>query len=308
MLPRILLPALHPAPGKPAARGQSWFSESLARGLLVLRAFSRERPRLRASEVAELTKLSRAAVRRHLMTLQSLGYVGVEDERFFLRPRILDIGYGYLSSAGIEELIEPILQEIAVTADGASHFAILDDWQVLFVASVPSRRMRNTFTVAGGRMPAYVGSLGPTLLAWLPGPVIKNYLRQTKRVRFTDTTVAGEAEILARLARVRANGYAVNRGEYTDGIVGVAIPLRNRQGQVIAALNINRFSPRPPRPEQIKSDLAILKEAAMQIEAALQTPAWIKRHGFAPFNAASDASVAAARSKSRSGQLSVPKV
>lgn len=82
----------------------AWFSESLARGLLVLRVFNRERPRLSASEVAELTSLSRAAARRYLLTLQDLGYVGVDQDRYYLRPRILDLGYGYLSSTGIEEL------------------------------------------------------------------------------------------------------------------------------------------------------------------------------------------------------------
>lgn len=256
---------------EPTTVTESWFSESLARGLLVLRAFSRDRPRLRVSEVAEIANVSRAAARRYLLTLQRLGYVGADDDRYFLRPRILDLGYGYLSSAGIEALAEPVLEEIAVRADGASHLAILDDWQVLIVGSVPSQRMRNVFTVAGGRLPAYVGSLGPVLLAWLPEPTLRNYLHQTARRSFTPTSLTSEADIMERLAEVRAKGYAVNKGEYTDGIVGVAIPLRNREDRVVAALNVNRFSPRPLLPEQIKQDLIVLRNAAAQIEAALQS-------------------------------------
>jgi len=250
---------------------ESWFSESLARGLLILRAFSRDRPRLRVSEVAEIANVSRAAARRYLLTLQRLGYVGADDDRYFLRPRILDLGYGYLSSSGVEALTEPVLEEIAVRADGASHLAILDDWQVLIVGSVPSQRMRNVFTVAGGRLPAYAGSLGPVLLAWLPEASLRSYLGLIDRKSFTPTTLTREADIMDRLADVRAKGYAVNKGEYTDGIVGVAIPLRNREDRVVAALSVNRFSPRPLRQDQIKQDLAVLREAAAQIEAALRS-------------------------------------
>ena len=99
------------APSKEKPSSAAWFSESLARGLAVLRIFSREHPRLSVSEVAELTSLSRAAARRYLLTLQDLGYVGAEDDKYYLRPRILDLGYGFLSSTGIEELAEPILQD-----------------------------------------------------------------------------------------------------------------------------------------------------------------------------------------------------
>jgi IclR family transcriptional regulator, pca regulon regulatory protein len=249
----------------------AWFSESLARGLSVLRVFSRYHARLSVSEVAELSSLSRAAARRYLLTLQDLGYVGAERDRYYLRPRVLDLGYGFLSSTGIEELAEPVLQDIAQRAEGASHLAIFDNWQVLIAASVPSPRMRNVFTVAGGRLPAYVGSLGPVLLAWLPEATLRHYLERTPLKAFTESSLTQEADIVTRLAEVRAKGYAVNKGEYTEGIVGVAIPLRNRSGQVVAALNVNRFSGKLLRADQIKKDLGVLREAAAHLEAALQT-------------------------------------
>lgn len=131
--------------------------------------------------------------------------------------------------------------------------------------------MRNVFTVAGGRMPAYVGSLGPILLAWLPAATLQRYLDRTPLKAFTETSLTREADILARLAEVRAKGYAVNKGEYTEGIVGVAIPLRNRSGRVVAALNVNRFSGKLLRTDQIKKDVGILREAAKHLEAALHT-------------------------------------
>lgn len=255
---------------KPPAQA-AWFSESLARGLLVLRVFNREHPRLSVSEVAELTSLSRAAARRYLLTLRDLGYVGADSDKYYLRPRILDLGYSFLSSTGIEELAEPILQDVALRAEGASHLAIFDDWQVLIAASVPSPRMRNVFTVAGGRMPAYVGSLGPVLLAWLPDAMLRQYLAWTPLKAFTKASLTREGDILKRLVDVRAKGYAINKGEYTEGIVGVAIPLRNRSGRVIAALNVNRFSGKLLQADQIKKDLTVLREAAVHLEAALQT-------------------------------------
>lgn len=247
---------------------ESWYSESLARGLLVLRAFGRDAERLRMSEVADRTGLTRAAARRFLLTLADLGYVGQDGNYFYLRPRILDLGYAYLSSVRVDQLVEPVLEDIAEKTRAASYFAVLDNDETLFVAGVPSPLMASVFMGVGGRIPAYAGSLGKVLLAWLTQAELDGFLARSQRVRHTDKTVVEPEALRARLAEVRAQGYAVNYGEFIEGIVGVAIPVRNRGGEVVAAINVNRFSPQPLSREEIEAYVAVLREAVLPIERA----------------------------------------
>lgn len=223
------------------------------------------------TEVAERAGLTRAAARRFLLTLQELGYVGESAGYFYLRPRILDLGYGYIASVRIEELVEPMLEEVADKTKAAVHFAVLDDDQALFIAGVPSRLMASTFLGVGARMPAYAGSLGQVLLAWQPSAQIDSYLKRTVRVIHTSSTIIDAKTIRARLADVRRLGYAVNTGEYIEGIVSVAIPVRNRNGDVIAALNVNRYSPRPLDQSEIDTYLDILRQAVNPIEKAFRS-------------------------------------
>src|SRR5215472_18801020 len=107
---------------KVAADRAAWFSESLARGLLVARAFDRTSPRMRASEVALKTGLTRAAARRYLLTLRELGYVGSDGDWFYPMPRILELGYSFISSARLEDFVEPILKRLSDETGTAAHF------------------------------------------------------------------------------------------------------------------------------------------------------------------------------------------
>src|SRR5688572_2455780 len=98
-----------PADGE---RNNGSFVQSLDRGLAVIRAFSHETPRLRLTDVARETGLTRAAARRFLLTLEALGYVGTDGSHFFLRPRVLELGYAFLSSFGVAEVAQDHLEHL----------------------------------------------------------------------------------------------------------------------------------------------------------------------------------------------------
>lgn len=250
----------------PVVPARDWFSESFARGLRVIRAFGRDTPRLRIADVATRTGLTRAAARRYLLTLQELGFVGADADIFFLRPRVLDLGYGYLASVRIDEFVEPVLKDLSDATQGAAHLAVLDRDETLFLAGVPSRRMRHVFTSVGGRMPAYAGSLGQVLLAGLHPVQLDAYLERVERVRFTPTTMVEAEVIRTRLAEVRHRGYAVNQGEYLEGVMSVAVPVHAAAGEVIAAVNANRYSTAPLEEAEIAEYVTLLRDAAAQIE------------------------------------------
>ena len=157
----------------------AWFSESLARGLTVARAFDRQSPRMRCSEVAAKTGLTRAAARRYLLTLRDLGYVGNDGDWFYPMPRILELGYSFISSARLEDFVEPILRRLADESGAAAHFAVLDKNETLCLGSVFSPKMFGFYISIGARHPAYAGSLGKVLLSGLSEKKLDEYLARS---------------------------------------------------------------------------------------------------------------------------------
>jgi IclR family transcriptional regulator, pca regulon regulatory protein len=263
-------------PEKPA-----WFSESLARGLMVARAFDRQSPRMRCSEVAAKTGLTRAAARRYLLTLRDLGYVGNDGDWFYPMPRILELGYSFISSARLEDFVEPILRRLADETETSAHFAVLDKNETLCLGSVFSPKMSGFFMSIGARHPAYAGSLGKALLAGLGDRQLDAYLASVPRAAHTPETLTSTAALRREIVEARKLGYAVNRGELNIGIVGLAVPVRGKDGSVAAVVNVNWISVHGIKNADIKRCLGPLREAAKQIEIRLSSGAvptgWISR-------------------------------
>jgi IclR family pca regulon transcriptional regulator len=253
-----------------APQGSAYHSESLARGLMVIRAFGHDFPRLRAIEVAKRTGLSRAAARRYLLTLQDLGYVGSEADVFYLRPRLLDLGFSYLSSIGVEDIVQPVLSRISEKTQASSTFAVLDRGEVVFVARAPSKGIFMLATSIGGRVAAHATTLGQVLLAAMPPAELDRYLAETKRIAFTKRTITDAPALRRKLDRVRAEGYALSHSEQFEGIVAVAVPVHNQRGEVVAAVNINMYPANASKIKVAKKHVAVLREEVRELELALQ--------------------------------------
>ena len=259
----------------------AWFSQSLARGLVVARAFDREAPRMRSIDVAAKTGLTRAAARRYLLTLKELGYLGADGDWFYPMPRILELGYSFISSARLEEFVEPILKTLSDQTGAAAHFAVLDKNETLCLGSVFSSKMFGFFIAIGARHPAYAGSMGKVLLSGLTDKQLDDYLGSVRRMAHTAETLINATALRREILTVRKTGYAINRGELNTGIVGVAVPVRGKDGSVAAVVNVNWISVHPIKTVEIKRYLGPLREAAKQIELRLSSGAvpvgWIAR-------------------------------
>jgi IclR family pca regulon transcriptional regulator len=217
------------------------FVQSMSRGLAVMRALSAPRP-LTLSDVARASGLSRAAARRFLLTLEQLGYVRADAGRFALTPRVLELGFAYLSALGLPEVAQPHLERLVEEVRESSSVSVLDGAEIVYVARVPTRRIMNVTISVGTRFPAQATSMGRVLLADLDGA------RREELLAF-----AGE-ELLAQLDRVAAAGYALVDGELESGLRSVAAPIRDRGGRVAAAVNIAAAAERRTV-EAIRADL-----------------------------------------------------
>jgi IclR family transcriptional regulator, pca regulon regulatory protein len=220
----------------PPARNTT-FVQSLDRGLAVIRAFDAQHPRLQLSEVARATGLTRAAARRFLLTLVELGYVRLEGREFSLRPRVLELGYAYLSGITLPEVALPHLEALVARVDESSSVAVLDGDDVVYVARVPTKRIMTVAITVGTRFPAHATSLGQALLAHLPPRELEDYLARATLQRLTARTITDRARLAARLERVRAQGYAMADQELEEGLRSASVPVHNRDGVVVAAVN-----------------------------------------------------------------------
>jgi IclR family pca regulon transcriptional regulator len=251
---------------------EAHFVQSLERGLAVIRAFDAQRPELTLSEVARLCDLTRAAARRFLLTLTDLGYVRTDGRLFRLTPRVLELGYAYLSSLSLPEVAAPHLERLVEEVHESSSMCVLDRDDVVYVARVPTARIMTVAINVGTRFPAYATSMGRVLLAALPPPALAEYLGRVELRRLAPRTVATADALGAELARVREQGYAIVDQELEEGLRSVAAPVRDRTGVVVAAINVSVTATRTSL-DKIRTDLVPpLVAAASRIEADLHAP------------------------------------
>lgn len=245
------------------------YVQSLARGLEVIRAFGQERPSPTLSEVAQATGLARAVVRRSLLTLQHLGYVDQKERQFILTPRVLELGYPYLSSLALPDLAQPFMEAVSRRVGESCSMAVLDDTEIVYVARVPVRRILAVSLSVGARLPAFAASMGRVLLGGLPDDALDAWLARAPTEPLTPHTITQKGALRAEILRVRAQGYAVVVQELELGLCSVAVPLRDRQGRTIAALNVGMPFRTGARARATQEILPALREAAKSIEGAL---------------------------------------
>jgi IclR family transcriptional regulator, pca regulon regulatory protein len=248
------------------------FVQSLDRGLAVIRAFGPERERLSLSEVAKATGLTRAAARRFLLTLVKLGYVRNDGREFSLRPRVLELGYAYLSGLALPEVAAPHLEELVARLHESSSISVLDGHQIVYVARVPTKRIMTVAISVGTRFPAYATSMGRVLLAALTEEELDGYLAEATFERLTARTVTNPDRLRAIVRDAARQGYAIVDQELEEGLRAVAAPIRGAAGGGTAAINVSAHASRVSMVAMRGKILPALQETARQIEADLQGP------------------------------------
>jgi IclR family pca regulon transcriptional regulator len=247
------------------------FVQSLSRGLAVIRALDSPEP-MTLSDVARKSELSRATARRLVLTLEQLGYVQQSGGRFALTPRVLELGFAYLSALGLPEVAQPHLERLVEQVRESSSISVLDGESVVYVARVPTRRIMNVMISVGTRFPAYATSMGRVLLAGLEAPQRAQLLDQIELRSLAHDTVTTRAQLEAELDRVSEQGYAIVDQELESGLRSVAAPIRDRRNRVIAAVNLAVQAARMSVEEISQTLLCPLLSTAAAIERDLGGP------------------------------------
>ena len=215
------------------------FVEAVARGLDVLTAFGDAPGPLTLAEVAERTDLARPTARRILLTLAHLGFVRAHDGRYAVTPRVLDLGYVHVQSLGLWDVARPHLEDLVALTGESSSIAQLDGSDIVYVCRVAVPKLVGLRVAIGTRFPALQTSLGKVLLAALGPDELEAVLAQPTRSGLEPRWRPDAAERDAVLSEVRARGWSMADEELTLGIRSAAAPLRDGDGRVVAALNVN---------------------------------------------------------------------
>lgn len=241
--------------------------QALARGLSVLRAFGSDRPEMTIADAAKATSLSRATVRRIFLTLQVLGYASEDTHRrWSLTPRVLELGFSYLSSVDIWELAYPFMRTVSETTGESCSVTVLDGDSSVYVARVPANKVMSVTLGVGSRLPAWVASHGRVLLSDWPEDELERFLRKQPRRAITDETIWEVGPLMTAIKQVKIDGYSLVIDELEQGLMALAVPLRDRRGTIKAALHISASSNTTSKQTALSLFLPALQRAAGEIQ------------------------------------------
>ncbi|GGI93303.1 IclR family transcriptional regulator [Polymorphobacter multimanifer] len=245
------------------------YVNSLARGLEVICAFTRSRPKMTLSEIARATGMTRATVRRFLLTLVREGYAEKDEKMFSLKPKILELGYSALSSMGILDVVQPIMNDLSRNLQESAFVAVLTGDYVTYIARATSERLVNVSITVGSRTPAHAVSTGRVLLAAEPDEMLHRYLDRVSLEKLTPNTITSKVKLRAAIDSARIDGFSIVDQELEIGLGSIPVPIRNGEGRVLAALNVCCPSARMTTEDMQKHILPQLMIAAQAVTRGL---------------------------------------
>jgi IclR family transcriptional regulator, pca regulon regulatory protein len=254
------------------ARPSREFVKGVQRGFAVIKAFSADLHALTIAEVAARTGLTRAVARRYLLTLQELGCVVQNGSHFKLTPRLLDLGFTYLSTLDVAHFAQPAMENVVEKLHESCSVSVLDGSDCVYVARVPAKRIMSINLVVGSRLPAHATSMGKVLLASLSAEAFDAYFANARLNRLTKRTICDETTLRRVVKEVRERGWAFADQESEDGVRTVAAPIVDRSQQTVAAINVSGHAGRVSMKELRSHYLPVVLDAARQISRALGAP------------------------------------
>lgn len=240
----------------------------MAKGLAVLESFDTQRQRLNATLAAERAGLTRAAARRHLLTLAHLGYLETDGSWFWLSPKVLRFSGSYLATARLPRAIQPTLNRLAVQTGESFSTVVLDGDQVVIVARSGSAQLAYGLHL-GARLPAHATSTGRVLLAGKGRAEFAAWMKGRELPRLTGHTLVDAKAFRALVEEVRRQDYCVASEEHELGVHALAVPLRDMEGRTVAALNVVTTRQRLEGKALQKQLLPLLQEAAAEARPLL---------------------------------------
>ncbi|WP_096203151.1 IclR family transcriptional regulator [Bacillus sp. FJAT-45350] len=242
-----------------------YLSNSLVRGLEILKMFTPENPTYSLAEISQNLGVSRTVPYRFLYTLQTLGYLYQDEvtKRYGLTPKVLELGYSYLNTLQLPDIAKPYMEELRDHTKFSTHLGLLEGHEVVYVSRVPNIGVTTVTINIGSRLPAHATAMGKCLLSYLTEEQLYAKFAGVELKQFTQRTKTLPKDLLSELEEIKEKGYAISDGEFEAEIRSVAAPIV-KNNQVIAAINI--AAPKAElREENLESIIQEVVHCATQI-------------------------------------------
>ncbi len=248
-------------PDNPALARRDWIA-GLDKGLGLLESFDEQNPRMGATQAAQRCGLTRTAARRYLLTLAHLGFLGTDGKLFWLTPRVLRLGQSYLDSARLPRIVQPFLQRVTAGTMEVAYLSVLDGDDIVYIARNGPSRAMNTGYVLGGRVQAQVTAAGLLMLAQRSAADLEQWLAQRELQTYTTHTITHKDSLRTALVHIRAQEWALSEQQLELHYRGIAVPLRDRNGEAVAALSVTMPMGFEPAADAVARVLPVLRETA----------------------------------------------
>ena len=247
---------------------RDWIA-GLEKGLGLIQTFDEAHSRMTVSQVGQRSGLSRTACRRYLLTLLHLGFVETDGKLYWLTPKVMRLGQAYLESARLPRIVQPSLQRLALGTQEISFVGVLDGEEIVYVARNGHNRSMNTSFALGARVPAHTTSAGLMLLS-LTGPkAIDSYLENHDLKAFTSHTITDKTRMRDWLAQIERQGWVISEQQLELSYRGVAVPLRDHKGNVVASLSVSMPMGHESTQEACERVLPVLREVAQSLRSLI---------------------------------------
>lgn len=263
---------LHNKDNKKSIRHED-FVAGISKGMAILDSFGTDRHRLNISMAAERTGMTRAAARRHLLTLEYLGYLESDGHYFYLTPKILKFSGSYLGGAQLPKMSQPLLNLLTNQTSLIFSVMVLDGYEAITIARSAAHQQTDRVNPyglhLGNRLPAHATSAGKILLADLERNQQIEWLEKYPLQRLTKYTIVDNQLFLELLYKIKEDDWCYSCEEHELGVHALAVPIYDHKFKVIAALNIVSPTIRTNKDYLVQNILPLLQETARELRNIL---------------------------------------
>ena len=243
---------------------------SIDRALTILEVLSQSKRGLTNAEISRKLKLPKSTASYILRTLKQKGYLQRDDDlaRYRITAKLFSVGSQALRGLELHDVAVPILQDLVDKTDLAGHLAILDGHEAVYIEKIDKPGFIKMNTWIGRRMDVHCTAAGKALIAYLPQQVVEEIIRDRGLPKRTPKTITSLNHLLRELAKVRANGYALDDSENNPDVMCIGAPIFNMEGRVVAAVSLTGTESQA-RSHKFESHVKLIKHAAKQISHQL---------------------------------------
>lgn len=245
------------------------FIRTFARGLKIIEAMGQGSARQTLGDVATAVDLPRTAVRRFLMTLIELSFVKSDGKHYWLTPKVLRLGLSYLYTLPYWRQAQLKLGELCARVGQSCAISVLDEEDIVYIQRLHTQRILPMSPSLGSRLPAHAVSMGRVLLSGLADEALDGYLETATLKKLTPATIVDRARLRQIILNAREQGYAWVDGELDESIEGLAVPVRDKEGAIMAAINVSLPAGAHTEDTAVREFLAELRHTASQLRAGL---------------------------------------